>query len=808
MIVRVRRAFRRLVQRPSLLITGVFSLSICFGVNAALLSFLASVLWLPPAGLAAAGRLVTVLERDQRGNVQYPTEARLRALERVRFKTIQLASYVPTFLTLAGRDGGSRLTAELVSSDYFRVLGTGIQRGRTLVAFDSVARDHRIPAIISSRLWRERFDSAETTIGQDLTLGDDQHLTIVGIAPDGFHGAEALVQADVWLPTARMPEAGRWSRIVGRLAPEASARAAAAELGAVWPRLADSEIGAEIRRRHPTHIEAKPLRAGLHPESNSLVRALLGGASAIALFALILACANLSGLEFSRSLGRQREIAIRRALGESLGSILIDVAMDLFLVFALGILGGLFVAPYAGQLLIRLLATPFPFALAVQINWHTAIGVVLLMLIAAALSAFVPALRAARVDPSSVLRADNVSATTSRGVARAQGAFVIVQVALALGILSCALSAISTAHAALARPLGVSSPSTLVAVPVLPSVGDRAGSVASTTDNVADRLVTNTGAISAAFAYAAPGSGGLLRTAVRPADGNLGRRQPADSELAGVNVVTPTFFAVMGRKLLAGRDFSPSDGMASERVAIVSRRFASVLFGTQQALDRRFVSSTDSTATFRVIGVADDISYDATSDTVGPLAYFPAAQFGDAFGRRNVILRLRGPLTPSARHLIDSTMRQANLWTGEPASIDELRGAGVDGASAIAKLLTAAAVLCVVLVMAGLFGLVAYNVRQRVREIGVRLALGASAGDVVWLFTARVVEILLFALILGALLLWLFEQSGFLPTAALSHLWLSASIAAVFLIGVAALTSGVITYSQARRPPNLALRDL
>lgn len=807
-MMRVRRALRRLLDKPSLLITGVVSLCICFGVNTALLSFLASVLWLPQPRLTAPGRLVTVLEWDEHGNVRYPTEARLRALEQVRFGTIQLASYVPAFISLGGNDGGGRLTAEIVSADYFRILGVGVRRGRVLASFDTVARENRIPAVISARLWHERFGSAETTIGSDITLQNRERLTIVGIAPEGFHGPERLVQADVWLPTARMADAGRWSRVVGRLAAGATPDAAAAELRATWPRLNESDAEAQFRRRHPTSIEVRPLRAGLHPESNGVVRLLLGGASVVALFALILTCANLGGLEFSRSLSRQREIAVRRALGEGVASILVDVAMDLLIVFTLGALGGLLLAPYAGQLLVRVLATPFPFALGVQVEWHTATAIVLLTLVSAAVSALVPALRAARADPSAALRADTVSATTQRGVARAQSAFVAVQVALALGILSAALSAIGAAREALTQPIGVASPSSLVVVPIRVDVGKRESSLVSRTDDVRDVLLARLGASSAAFAYAAPGSGGLLRLAAYPATGTARGDPVADSEIVQANVVTPGFFATTGQPLLDGRDFSASDGQASERVAIVSRRLAADLFGRERALDRRFAISAETAATFRVIGLADDIRYDAASDTAARVAYFSAAQFGEAFGRRNAMLRLRGPLTQSTRRLIDSTMRRADLWRGAPETVDELRASQASAGLAVAKLLILAAALCVILVVVGLFGLVSHSVRQRVREIGVRLALGASVRNVVWLFTARVGEILLIAMGAGCALLWLFEQSEFLPVAARPHIWFWATVAGAFLCIVGAVTAAGVTYSQARQSPAIALRDL
>ncbi|HEY7393217.1 MAG TPA: ABC transporter permease [Gemmatimonadaceae bacterium] len=798
----LKHAVRRLSGAPSFALTMTGTLALCLGVNVTLLSFLITLTWRPQPGVRDARPLVQITLHDALGRLDWARPFELRTLRGGGARTLALASYAPTFATVGDtRSTAARTLVAYTSPTFFGMLGTRPLMGRLLIARDSNATELETPVVISERLWTRGFAARSDIVGQRIHVDGRPGFVVVGVAEPGFHGPEGLVQADAWLPVTDPTKEYGAARILGRLHPGFDIRAARAELGVLWQNVIREEaIAAGDQTPRQTTLALAPLRAGLHPEQSPVMQRLLGGAVAVALLVLVIACVNLAGLTLSRVLARGHEIAVRGALGSSRAQLWVDVGAELALLFLAGTALGIVIAPWIGRGLVLALATPFSFNLDVHLDGPTlalSFGLTSLAVIAATIA---PGIQAMRVAPASVLRADTRSAGGSKIVQRVQTGFVAGQLASAVLLVAGVVSAAVIAKRILEFNLGVASPETLVAIehssPATPNVSDTVGA-----DVLLERVRQLPSVITAVRAAQVPAGGSLLGARVRPVGVS---RVPTDSAIATkLNIVSAGFFSAVGAPILRGREFAVSDDKGSPRVAVLSRSAAAHLFPATEAVGRQLIDG-DSTRPISIVGIAADILYDPSTPGDQRAIYLAVSQTGASSGRM-ILARLRSSGSSSMR-AINMALNSASESTASAHRIDELLRESTSSLRAIFSLLLAAAALAVGLALAGVYGMVAYNVRRRQREIGVRLALGANSNGVVLFFARSALAYASLAIVVsvGA---WPIA-ARILPDAIradASTQWLALAIAAVVLASAAGVAALVAAWRPAHVDPMRAL---
>lgn len=734
----LRVVVRRLFRAWPFSLTAIVTITVCIGVNAALLSFLMTLAVRPQPGLARPSELFQLLGTDARRGWNYPSMRIAGQVERDSLQTATLSSYEPQFVGFTLDTRVTRLVAEAVSRNFFSVTGAAMAKGRALVVSDFDSAATTFPIVISYRLWDQEFGRSEAILGSRVKIEGSSSYQVVGVAAPGFHGPEGLVQADLWIPrTAPLRGSGR-GRVIGRRHGASDLRAVGAELATRWARADTSSRRSRQASAAPVFVSR--LDSGLHYEQYWAIRVLLGGAFAVTLAVLLLACVNLSGLSLARVMARERELAVSRAIGASRRRLLADVLLEVLVVFAVGGLLGVLLARSVAGLLVGALGTPFPFVLQFEPDALTLVATTTVCLLAAGVAAIIPAARGASMDPASALRADGVASAGSRLVRRTQNGLVVAQIGICVCLLSCAVIVYRSVSSRLNADIGVERPTALVVAPLPQSAA--AGDLAR---RLRDRLADDPDVMAVATAYHGPAEGPLLRITVQSAAAS------SDSIMVSLNGVSPEFFQTVA-PLRRGRNFSAGDDTTSTRVAIIDERMAKRLFGGVDPIGRSVSLSDQPGRAIVIVGIAPPISYDLDRSMPVETAYFPSAQMTPGEGERSLVIRTRGGSGVTAR--VDSLIREGapGLFAARSQTVAEMAREQSRRSRAVVTLLSAAAGMTLFLAIIGVYGLIAFSASLRRREIGVRRALGATGPDVLFLFSRQTARLASVGLLLGAAL--------------------------------------------------------
>jgi putative ABC transport system permease protein len=738
------RSFRR---NPGFASVAILSLALGIGANTALFEVVNAVRLrtLPvadPAGLVE----VRIVDRDgARGNFEswYPsvTQPIWREIEARREAFSGLFAWGHDGFSLS--EGGEARTAEglWVSGEFFDTLGLTPAAGRLLSPADDrpgcPAR-----AVLGHRMWRRAYSADPSAVGRTITLNSTP-VEIVGVAPAAFHGLEVGRGFDVALPLCAEPafstdgkgrvNAGTtwWLGVFGRLKPGWTAERASAQLGAASPALFRDSLPAaypavSVQKYLNFKLAAYPGGAGL-----SQLREAYGSPLwlllAIAGVVLVIACANLANLLLARASAREREIAVRLGLGASRGRVVRQLLTESLVLVSIGTTLAVLLAGTMGQALVAGLETSGnTITLPLGLDWRVLGFAAGLAVVTCLLFGLAPALRGTRMAATTVMRVRVRGATAGRDTMSLRRALVVVQIALSVALLFGSLLFARTLHNAAGVDPGFKPDGLLAATLNFTRVGVPAEGRASYRTEVIDRIRATPGIQSAAFAGIVPISGDAAGNDVWPA-GEPGQRFNMLN-----NSVGPGYFATLGVPLLAGRDFDERDLPTSAPVAIVDEMFAAKLGGTHAATGRRFTREATPSGpekTFEIVGIVRNSSYVSLKDEPYPVVYFAATQ-GRASQRARVMVR--SSLPPEAatsaitaalgnfdrrievRYAIMPTMIRDTLVQ------DRLLATLSGGFGGLAALLT----------MVGLYGLVAYSVTRRTGEIGIRMALGATPGNI------------------------------------------------------------------------------
>ena len=800
----LRYSFRQLRASPGFAAVVAATLGLGIGGTTAVFSVVQAVL-LAPLPYEQPGQLVRFYQQepDKPGtrDVLAGTHFSFLRQHAASFEDVAaLANYRETGLDLVTADGRAERIAVLrVSSGYFSTLGSLPRLGR---AFDKDDETGTNRVVLSDRVWRTHFGSDPSIVGRTIRLSAEPY-EVAGIAPPGF---EDPIVNDVaaWVPYALAKdtyEENNSLSAIGRLRNGVSLERAQAEL---------ATLSLPMLERWPAAKKSAIVALPLHEELVANARGLLFLVFAAVALVLLLACVNVANLVLVRATGRVREFAVRAALGSSRQRLVRQLLVESLLLASFGGVLGLALAAFGIGVLQSLGRHALPRLGEVDLN----AGVLAFALLATAATAMAfgvaPLLRLARIQPVDALRQQSRAVTVGRGVARLRGALVTAQVALALTLLAGAGILLASFYQLQRVSLGFRVERILTFEMNLPTARYDAARRASVLEALARRLEAIPGVTAAGGLSRLPATGSYHPWNTHIRTGPLAGTAVDRSRFAmQQRVVSGDPFEALGIPILAGRNFDARDESGSPGRAMVSANFARMAFPDvphRDVLGQRIAASGRE---LEIVGVVGDVALDVYGAPTMAV-YHPHRQFANdrnwALTQVVAAERPTGELLSAVR---DEVARlDPELVVHRPAPMSDVVGRGASRERFALVLVGAFALISLVLAALGLYGVLAYTVRERTAEIGIRMALGATAAQVralVFRQAAVFVSLGVVAGVAGALVLgrWLsalvFEVSPSDPRILLAT--------ALVLAAVAVLAAWLPAQRAARVEPRMAMQD-
>jgi predicted permease len=751
----LRYSLRQLRKYPIFTASAALTLALGIGPNAIVATIVSSVFRpLPVPDAHQIAVLATTLPGNSRiwQRLAYSDYQDYRRSS-AAFADMAAWDLNPVGLTHDGRT--DRVVATVVSGNYFSTLGLGPAAGRLILPSDGELGGTEPIVVLGHSYWTRRFGGSASIVGQAVRI-DGRSFTVVGIAPEHFHGTFTLVSSDAFLPLELFQSKGRLSnrdvlsvRVIARLKPQ---------MGLGQARASIETVASQLERDHPTTNAGRRVRvyserlARPEPqnESQGIVLAVLFLMLVGAV--LLIACTNVLGLFIARGLGRGREMAIRTALGASRWDLVRLCLVEALVIGLLGAIAGALAGFAAARGFSTMAATPgFPLFLDLRVDWGTLAYLTVLLVVSTLLIGLLPAMRASRVDPRNDLSGSGAP-TRYRRRQLVRKALSAAQMAGSVVMLVVCGLFIRSLQSLEAVALGFDATRVLLATTDPHAVGFDAGRARAFYESIDAALEALPGVESVASSVFVPfGSGNS--TPYIAADG-----QPPPSSTAGIladrHFVTGDYFHTIGTPVLRGRTFTDRDTTGSQKVAIVNEALAGRLWPGENPLGKRLRASVEPDSPLEVIGVVRDARYRRAE--IGGAAvprYFVSVDQFDS-PTRTVHVRARTASAETLAATVTATIRRLDpavpvfdVYTLERQVSDS--GTGFGGAKSAAMVTGFLGLLALLLALVGTYGVLSFTVRSRTREIGIRMALGFEPRRVFRMLLRETWTIALFGLAIG-----------------------------------------------------------
>lgn len=752
----LRHAGRLLQRNPVFTATAVLSLAIGIGANTTVFSVANALLLQPPAGVLAADHLVDIGTSRPGGGFGPSSYPAFLDLQRraTTLDGVYAYSRFPLPLTLGGTGtvGSERIFGNLVTTNYFSVLGSVPAAGRL---FDRTDTDEPLAspvAVLSYGFWTRRFNRDPAIIGRAVTL-NGRPFAVVGVAAEGFHGT-GVRALDVWVPIGMTPaltsrgaatlaDRGNHQWLIGgRLKPDVSMAQAAAEIQLIGQTLGPTEPDPNRR----TTLSLLPLSPV--PGNSGPIVAFLALVGIMVTLVLVIACANVAGVLLTRAAARRHEMALRVAIGAGRGRLVRQLLTETILLFIFGGAAGLLLARGMTNALASLLpALPFPVDLTLALDVRVLSYATALSLAAAVLAGLAPALQAAKTDVLSGLRNDQGLA----GRLRLRYVFILGQVAFSVVLVISAALFMRALHRAASIDPGFDPHGVDLASLDLGQAGYSEAAGALFARDLLERVRGLPHVQAAALASSLPGGFEVRRESV-----TLPGSPPEGGRVFSIdwNIVEPGYFATLRTAIVSGRDFDIDDRTGTQPVAIVSEGAARQFWPGQTAIGKYLLvpaGAARRTQTLLVIGVARDIQSSSLIDGLGrPCVYVP-------FQQHYVSAVTIAARTRAGRRIADdlralATAMNPNVAIVTAGTLEDAVALGLTPQRVAASVSGSLGLVGVLLASIGIYGVTAYAVARRTREIGVRIALGARSADIVKMVLREGLSLTLAGSAIGALL--------------------------------------------------------
>ncbi|HZS06450.1 MAG TPA: ABC transporter permease [Blastocatellia bacterium] len=712
-----------------------------------------------------------------------------------------------------------QLNVQLVSGTYFTVLGVPAGMGRTFTEADDRTPGGHPVAVVSHAWWERRLGGDPAAVGKTITI-DQTAYTIIGVTPKEFFGTTVGQVPDLWVPLAmepQMPPAhwnGRHNKefqslyLIARLKNGVSVQQASAAVNLLFKQSLQERAGAQasaerLRDIERAGIELTPAGKGLSElrrQFSLSLRILMAVVGVV----LLIACANVANLLLARAAARQKEFAVRLAVGAGRVRLIRQLLTESVLLAGLGGVAGVALAWWGSRLLL-LMASDGSESLPLDVSPNTRIlGFTLLAsLLSAIIFGTAPALRAARIELNPTLKG-GTGAAQAASQSPLGKALVVAQVALSLVLLIGAGLFVRTLINLQNLPTGFNQQNVMLFQIDTATTGYKGAQFAPLLREVEEKVKAVPGVEAASFSFFIFNQGQWTSKAFTreqtPPEGQ--------SRVVRNNVVGQDYFAAMGIPLVLGRGFNSQDTDKSQQVAVISETMAQRFFPNRSPLGQRFgINGPESSNQVEIIGVVKDARYGSLKEELRPMAYYPHAQHPQPLG--NLVVRFSG-----ASEAVITSVRQAirqvnrNLPIDEVVSLSDHIGRSLTQQKLVARLASFFGLLALLLACVGLYGVLSCAVARRAGEIGIRMALGAQSGDVLWLVLREALALVLVGVVIGlAASLAATRTASSLLFGLKPNDPLTITLAALLLVSVAALAGYLPARRAARVDPLVALRD-